>query len=326
VTSPGRLDLALPSGKPFDVVGVGVNAVNELLVVPRFPEPDSKTEAVAMTRQGGGVVATAMVACARLGLRAKYVGKVGADDLGALAGEALRKEGVDLEDLIVDPAEQTRLTFGLIEADSGRRTLVRAPGRPARLRPDELHRDAVTAGRLLHLDGYEGPAALQAARWAREAGVPVSLDAEEATESRDELLALADVLIVSHGFGQRLTGATRVTGILDALERRGPALVGVTLGGAGAAIRTRGRTVETPGFRVSVVDTTGAGDAFHGAFLVGLVRGWPLEETVMLANAVAALKCTRLGGQAGIPVLAEARAFLRDRGLEAVGGDATSDV
>ena len=326
MTGATRLDLALPTGKPFDVVGVGVNVVNELLVVPRFPEPDSKTEAVAVTRQGGGVVATAMVACARLGLRAKYVGKVGADDLGALAREALQKEGVDLEDLILDPAERTRLTFGLIEADSGRRTLVRAPGRPSRLRPDELHRDAVTAGRFLHLDGYEGPAALQAARWAREAGIPVSLDAEEATESPAELIALADVVIVSHRFGQRLTGATGVSGILDALERRGPALVGVTMGGAGAAIRTRGRTIEAPGFRVRVVDTTGAGDVFHGAFLVGLVRGFSLEEAIGLANAVAALKCTRLGGQAGIPTLAEARAFLRDHGLESASDDATAGV
>jgi sulfofructose kinase len=308
---PLRLDLALPGDRPFDVVGVGVNVVNELLVVPRFPEPDTKTDAVGVVRQGGGLVATAMVACARLGLRAKYIGKVGADELGSVSRETLRKEGIDVADVIVDPGQDTRLTFGLIERDSGRRTLIRAAMRPARLGAGELTRAAVTGGRLLHLDGYEGAAALQAARWARDAGIPVSLDAEEATECRDELLPLADILIVSHRFGRRLTGARRVPAILDALATLGPRLVGVTLGADGSVVRTRGRTVQAPGFAVEVVDTTGAGDVFHGAFLAGLAWDWPLAETLRFANAVAALKCTRLGGQAGIPSLAEARAFLR---------------
>lgn len=313
-----RLDLALPADKPFDVVGVGVNVVNELLVVPRFPEPDTKTDALAVVRQGGGVVATAMVACARLGLRAKYIGKVGADDLGPVSRETLGKEGIDVEDIVADPGEHTRLTFGLIERDSGRRTLIRAAMRPARLRAEELSRAAVTGGRILHLDGYEGPAALQAARWAREGGIPVSLDAEEATECRDELLPLADILIVSHRFGQRLTGADRVPAILDALESLGPRLVGVTLGAEGSVVRTRGRTVRAPGFAVDVADTTGAGDVFHGAFLAGVVWGWPLAETLRFANAVAALKCARLGGQAGIPSLAEARAFLQQTAREPI--------
>jgi sugar/nucleoside kinase (ribokinase family) len=315
------LNLAVPGAKPFDVVGVGVTVVNELFVVPRFPEPDTKIDALAVARQGGGVVATAMVTCARLGLRTKFVGKVGADDLGNLPRESLRKEGIDLADLIVDPTESTRLTFGLVERASGRRTLIRGAMTPARLRPEEVSAGAVTAGRLLHLDGYEGPAAVRAARWAREAGIVVSVDAEEATECRDELFALTDILVVSHRFGQRLAGVDRVASILDWLEGRGPALVGVTLGAGGAAVRHRGRTVEAPGFSVDVADTTGAGDVFHGAFLAGLLWGWPLGATLPFANAVAALKCRVLGGQAGIPSLAETRAFLAARGVEVPPGD-----
>ncbi len=316
-----RFDLTLPAGKPFDVVGLGVNVVNELLLVPRFPEPDTKTDALAVVRQGGGVVATAMVTAARLGLRAKYIGKVGADEHGALSRETLRKEGIDVAELVADPDQHTRLTFGLIERDTGRRTLIRAAMRPTRLRPEDLHPAGVTSGRILHLDGYEGPAALQAACWAREAGVPVSLDAEEATEEGERLFPLADILIVSHRFGQRLAGTERPAAILDALARFGPRLVGVTLGCEGSMIRADGRTVRAPGFPVEVADTTGAGDVFHGAFLAGILWGWPLAETLRFANAVAALKCTRLGGQAGIPSLAEARAFVeevvRGRSLDA---------
>jgi sugar/nucleoside kinase (ribokinase family) len=307
--------IELPTGKPFDVVGVGVTVVNELLVVARFPEPDAKVDALAVARQGGGVVATAMVTGARLGLRTKYVGKVGADEPGAFARDGLQKEGVDLADVVVDPGEQTRRTVGLVEQGSGRRTLVRATQQPARLRPEEVPAAAIRAGRILHLDGYEGPAALHAARMAREAGVPVSLDAEDATEGCAALLPFVDVLIVSHPFAARLTGVVRVPAILEGLAGLGPRIVGVTQGAQGCAIRAGGRTVEAPGFSVATLDTTGAGDVFHGAFLAGLVWGWPLPAGLALANAVAALKCTRLGGQAGIPSLADARAFLTARGV-----------
>jgi sugar/nucleoside kinase (ribokinase family) len=214
--------------------------MNHLFLLEGLPEPETKVGAVAATRQGGGVVATAMVTCARLGLRAAYVGKVGADALGREVGDELAREGVDVSGLVRDPAAPTRFTIGLVERGSGRRTLVRDAGRPARLEPGDLSPATATAGRVLHLDGYEGPAALRAARWAREAGIPVSLDAEEATECREELCRLADILIVSDPFAEMLTGATRLDAVLDGLAARGPALVGVTLGAGGAAVRHRG--------------------------------------------------------------------------------------
>jgi sugar/nucleoside kinase (ribokinase family) len=309
-----RIDLPLPADKPFDVVGLGVNVINYLFVVPRFPEPDSKIEASAVTERPGGVVATAMVASARLELRVKYVGKVGADDRGIAARKSLEQERVDVSDVIVDPTERTRLTVGLIEAASGRRTLIRDGERPARLRPEEVSRAVVTCGRILHLDGYEGPAAVQAAQWARAAGIPVSLDAEEATQRLEELLPLADILIVAHRFARQLTGMERVPAVLEGLARLGPEVVGVTLGADGSVVRYRGVTVHVPGFTVEVADTTGAGDVFHGAFLAGLVWGWPVAEVLRLANAVAALKCRKLGGRDGIPSLGEARAFVAAAG------------
>jgi len=298
----------------FDVVGLGVNVINHLYLLSRFPEPDSKVDPVAVAQRGGGVVATALVACARLGLRSKYLGKVGADEPGRLSRASLEREGIDVSALVVDPAEHTRVTLGLIEQGSGRRTLIRGMGPLVRLRRDEVSAEAVTAGRILHLDGYEGGAALSAARIAMEAGIPVSLDAEDATERREELVALTDVLIVSRDFGERLTGCSRAPAILDRLERLGPPLVGLTLGAEGAMVRFGGTTVHGPGFAVKAVDTTGAGDVFHGAFLAGLVWGWPLPEVLRLANAVAALKCRMLGGRARIPSLGEVRAFLRNTG------------
>ncbi|HYL82408.1 MAG TPA: PfkB family carbohydrate kinase, partial [Candidatus Acidoferrum sp.] len=155
---------------------------------------------------------------------------------------------------------------------------------------------------------------LQAARWAREAGIPVSLDAEDSTELREELFRFTDILIVSHPFSRELTGKTDLTDILRGLARLGPACVGVTLGDQGSALLHRQEIVEVPAFPVDVVDTTGAGDVFHGAFLYGLLQGWKAGDILLFANAVSALKCTRLGGRAGIPRPAEVRAFLDARG------------
>jgi sulfofructose kinase len=305
---------ALPTDARCDVVGVGINVVNYLYLLDSFPEPDSKVDPLDFTQQGGGLVATAMVACARLGLRTKYVGKVGKDEAGRWSCASLAQEQIDVADVVEDSHERTRITFGMIEKPTGRRTLIRNMPPLARLRPGEVPDAAVTSGRVLHLDGYEGPVAVWAARLARAAGIPVSLDAERATECRDELFPLADILIVGKDLGAEITGRAEIPGILDGLAAYGPQVVGVTSGAEGATVRHRGETVFVPGYRVPVVDTTGAGDVFHGAFVAGVVWGWPLQECVRLANAVAALKCRTLGGRAGIPSLADVRAFVRHTG------------
>jgi sugar/nucleoside kinase (ribokinase family) len=201
-----------------------------------------------------------------------------------------------------------------VEEGSGARTIVRQRDPRIWLRSDELDRAAVTSGRLLHLDGYEGDAALQAARWARDAGIPVLMDAEEPTERREELFRLTDVLIVGRRYGRLLTGTDDPRAILTGLAGLGPRVVGLTLGEAGSMLLHGGQLVEAPGFPVAVVDTTGAGDAFHGAFAYGLLQGWKARHILAFANAVSALKCTRLGGRTGIPSTDEVRAFLHARG------------
>ena len=309
-----RLDFSIPPNKPFDVVGVGINVIDYLFRVPRFPEPDTKSDATAVTTQGGGLTATAMVACARLGLRTRYIGKFGGDEIGRMAQEGLATEGLDLKCAVQVPHAPNRLCFVLVEEGTGHRTIIRHMDRRIWLRPEDLLREAVCSGRALHLDGYEGDAALQAARWAREAGIPVSLDAESFTERREELFRLTDILIVGERYGREVTGKEDVAGILEGLARPGPPCVGVTSGERGSALRYRGEIMRVPAFPVDVVDTTGAGDVFHGAFLYGLLRGWEARHILLFANAVSALKCTRLGGRIGIPRVDEVLEFLRQRG------------
>ena len=309
-----RIDLPIPCNKPLDVVGVGINVIDYLFRIPHFPEPNTKMDALGATIQGGGLTATAMVACARLGLSTRYIGKFGGNEIGRLARDELAAEGLDLAGSVIADGVPNRFCVVLVEEGSGHRTIVRQRDPRIWLRPEDLVRDMVCAGRTLHLDGHEGDAALQAARWAKDAGILVSVDAEEPTQYREELFALTDVLIVSRRFAHALTGKNSPADILRTLAGFGPGCVGLTQGEAGSALMYRGEIVEVPGFPVEVVDTTGAGDVFHGAFLYGVLQGWEAGDILRFANAVSALKCTCLGGRTGIPRLEEVRRFLGARG------------
>jgi sugar/nucleoside kinase (ribokinase family) len=311
-----RLDLPVPADKPFDVVGVGFNVIDYLFRIPRFPEPDTKFDCTGATIQGGGLTATAMVACVRLGLRTRYIGKFGSDQIGRLAREELAGEGLDLAASVIADGVPNRLCIVMVEEGTGRRTIMRHVDPRTVLRPEELSREAVCSGRALHLDGYEGDAAIQAARWAREAGMPVSLDAERFTQRREELFRLTDILIVAQRYGQEVTGRSGPAEILDGLHRLGPRVVGLTRGEHGSVLSVDGQRIEASGFPVDVVDTTGAGDVFHGAFVYGVLQGWEAGPILQFANAVSALKCTRLGGRTGIPSPSEVHTFLRARGVE----------
>lgn len=315
-----HLDFSIPQNKPFDVVGVGINVIDYLFRVPRFPEPDTKSDALAATTQGGGLTATAMVACARLGLRTRYIGKFGSDEIGRTARAELAAEGLELGACVEASGVPNRLCVVLVEESTGHRTIIRHMDRRMRLQAEDLTRETVCSGRVLHLDGYEGAAALQAARWAREAGIPVSVDAEQFTQRREELFRLTDVLIVAERYGREITGRADIPGILAGLARLGPRCVGVTSGERGATLRYRAETVHAPAFPVEAVDTTGAGDVFHGAFLYGLLQAWEARDILVFANAVSALKCTRLGGRTGIPRVPEVQDFLRARGQRPLAG------
>jgi sulfofructose kinase len=185
------------------------------------------------------------------------------------------------------------------------------------LQPEELDRDYMTSAEYLHLDGFHFAAAAQAARWMRAAGKKVVLDAAKTAGSiyprSRELVALADILICGSGFAPALTGMQGIWSAGRAALRCGPSIVVQTEGEEGCYTVTAEQKFHTPAFKVDVVDTTGAGDAFHGAYLVGLLKGWDLRRVAVFASAAAAIKCTRLGGRAGIPCFDEVIKFLEMR-------------
>jgi sulfofructose kinase len=309
---------AAPAPAPVDVVGLGSNALDLLGVIDGHPEPDTKAPLREFEVQGGGMVATAMVACARMGLRARYVGKFGDDYWARLSRRLLARDGVDVRHALRARGSVGHVSMMLIDARTGARTgFYRRPPAYA-IRPEELDRAVVTSGKLLHVDGVDAAAAAVAVRWARAAGRLVTMDGERIVEGIDAVWPAVDLLVGNPGFVARVTGRDGLEDGLRALADRGPARVAVTCGAEGALGLERGRVVPAPGFPVPVVDTNGAGDVFHGACAVGELRAWPLEWTLTFASAVAAMKCRVLGGRRGIPRLPEVAAFLAERGYGAL--------
>jgi sulfofructose kinase len=296
----------IPSGKVFDAVALGLNAVDHLIVVPHYPSFNSKVELLTHTLAPGGQCATAMVALARLGMRTRYIGKVGSDDLGQFQVRSLESEGVECSGVKVEDGAETQTAFILIDDASGERTIIWRRDERLMIEASEVDRGAVTAGRVLLLDGHNVAASIAAARYARQASIPTLLDIDNIYPGSDDLLPLIDFLISSASFPLRMTRESELQTALKKLsEMTGSLLVAATLGQDGVLPYFRGRFIHSPAFTVDCRDTTGAGDAFHGGFIYGLLEGLSVEETLRFANAVAALKCRAIGARTSLPTLEE---------------------
>jgi sulfofructose kinase len=312
-------EIVAPEARPFDVVGLGVNALDLIAVIDGFPQPDAKHMIDEVEIQGGGMTATAMVACARLGLRARYVGKVGSDLWSQLALRLLRQDHVDICGVMRVKDSPGHLSIVLTDRRSGQRALFARRPPAYEIAADEINRTTIQSGRLLHIDGVDVSAALRAIEWAREAGMTITMDGERIVPGIENVWPRVDLLVCNPRFLASETGTTDPEAGLRVLASRGPPRVAITLAEKGALGFVDGRFFRAPGFPVSpVVDTNGAGDVFHGACAVGELWGWPLDRTLMFANAVAAMKCRKLGGRAGIPTMTEVRAFLAANGHEAL--------
>ena len=303
--------IEIPAGKAFDAVALGLNAVDHLIVVPNFPEFNTKIPFISHTRAPGGQCATAMVTLARLGMRARYIGKVGSDDAGRLQIASIESEGVECSGVAVVEGAETQTAFIIIDQISGERTILWDRDERLTITADEVDRDAVTSGRVLHLDGHDVAASIAAAGYAREAGVPTVLDIDNAYPGYENLLPHIDFIICSSTFTERVTGESELrTGLRKLAEVSRSPFVAATTGRDGALAYFREQYIHSPAFEIECRDTTGAGDAFHGGFIYGLLAGFGVEETLRFSNAVAALNCRSVGARTALPTLDEVHALL----------------
>ncbi len=310
-----KFSLTLPDDRQFDVIGFGLNAVDHLVTIPRFPHFNTKVRLTDHQQMPGGQVSSAMVGAQRLGLRTCYVGKVGYDNEGRMLIESLQQEGVDCTGVMIAVGAKTQGAVIIIEQFSGERTILWYHDDGTRIPPQELKRELITRGRVLHLDGFDTEAAIQAAQWAHEAGMPVTIDLDTVYPGIDELLPKVDCLITSQGLSNELTGTMDEREALRKLHQRyGCYLVAMTQGSRGALAFVEQQFIASSAFRPPVLkDTTGAGDAFRAGFIYGLCQGLSIEETMRAANAVAALQCREMGARDGLPSELELGRFLENQ-------------
>jgi sugar/nucleoside kinase (ribokinase family) len=298
----------------IDVLGLGAVAVDDLYYLNEFPRPDSKVRVVSSERQAGGLTGTALVAAVRLGCSAAYAGTLGEDDLSRFITEGLQSEGVSTEWVVRRQGARPYRSAIIVDMKTKSRTILSCTdgviGADGALPEGSL----ILSSRVLFVDHSGLQGMLRAARIARRAGIPVVGDFEHHHPGPfDELFALTDHLVLPIEFARLLTGAEDGRRAAEALWNETRAVVVVTMGAEGCwhvSAEHPGSARHQPAFRVDVVDTTGCGDVFHGAYAACLSRGMGVTERVRVASAAAAIKATRPGGQKGIPSRAEVDEFL----------------
>ena len=306
----------------FDVLGVGQNSLDRVVFVDGPPSDPEAPEAPDGLELPGGQVATAVLACARLGLRTAYVGAVGDDGAAEVVLEPLRRAGVDLSGVRTIPGARTRSALISVERQSGERHV--RPRRDPRLvlAPEAIDAAQLAAARAVHLDAEHPQAAIRAAGLARAAGAAVLLDLDQPGRELEDLLAMADFPIVSERFAEWISGMGSAERGLSELVARGARLAVVTLGPRGALAQGArdAEPLRSEAFRVEARDTTGAGDVFHAAFAFGLLQGWGRLRVLRAANAAAALCCRAVGAQGALPSRTELETFLAAEAARDGGG------
>ncbi|MDF1554024.1 MAG: PfkB family carbohydrate kinase [Deferrisomatales bacterium] len=280
----------------LDVLCVGRACVDEILEVAEFPAEDSKVPALARLREGGGQASTAACLIAHLGGRAGFVGRTGDDAPGAFARRRMAAFGVDLS-LLPPPRGATPAATCIVSRASGSRTIVYEKLSATPLAWDDLQPALEARPRSVLVDPQAEALLPPLIEACRARGIPLVADAERAPPGWEQTWGQVDVLAASHGFLAQAVPGSAPSAALAEIDRHGPGWSCVTLGPQGFLVRLGGATHSVPAVAVPVRDTTGAGDAFHGALALALARGSEPLAAARFATAVASLSCRGLGGR-----------------------------
>lgn len=299
------------------ILGMGGISYDMVSVLPEMPTWEATEYIQEYEVQQGGMVATAMVAASKLGAEVEYIGGIGNDFQASVMRDNFKKYNVRCERMIVTQGGITPFTFVLVDQKSGRRCLIHKKGVQERAFLTDLPIDLEGVGFLL-LDGFYFETALHLAREARKRGLisVCDLSARNADERLPEFLKLIDYPVLSEVFlAHYFPGKEPLIAAKDLLSENNRAIV-VTRGETGSWIISKDNLEHIPAFKIKPVDTTGAGDVFHGAFIFSLWKGYGIREAVIFSSAVSALKCQKIGGQAGIPTFEETQQFILSRSPE----------
>ncbi len=303
--------------KNIDIIGLGEVVVDWVAEVPHFPKPDEKIDAINETYFAGGVTANYLVAVSRLGGIPGFIGAVGEDSYGDFLLEDFKKENVNTSFTLKKKGKSTPINF--IFVAQGEKTIIQSPDMSkTKLDIEDINEDFISKAKLLHTTMIHSELSKKAIDIAKKHGVKVSIDLEAQIANRGwdalkDMLLKADVLLPNKEGAKTITNSKSPREAAKILVDKGIPLVIITMGSGGVLITTKSVQKEVPAYNVdSVVDTTGAGDTFNGAFSIAYwIKGWDLDKSCRYANAAAALKIKKLGARTGMPTSNELLKFLK---------------
>ena len=281
------------------VFGIGQCSLDYIGLIATYPPPDVKCEFSNLVVQGGGPVATALVALRRWGVDTCLAGVVGDDDFGRQITGFLQAEGIDASGIKIRPLQHSQFAFIVSEPAPARRTIFwqRPTGTP--LHPDEISVGTLQKCQALHIDGLFHEASVYACRKAKAAGIPVILDAGTLRDGMLEIVQISDCVFASEVFSKAFAETHEET--CRKLTGLGVRWAGVTLGDKGSLALIDGHWIRKEAYRVDAIDTTGCGDVFHAGLTYGIVQGWDAETSIDLGTWAAAEVARQIGGRSGIP-------------------------
>ena len=295
------------------VVGIGSALFDILMTADGFPKEDTKLQGKDTKIQCGGPCATALVAMSKLGIQSEYMGTLGDDMYGSFIRGEFQKYGVACDQVRTVAGTQSFHSFVLLNLQNTSRTCIWSKGTVPAPQPGDIDLETLKHAKYLHLDGHQLDAAIYAAQKAHEYGVKVSHDAGGTYPGIERLLPYDDVLIPSEEFSLKITGSAAAADAAAKLyEAYHPETLIITQGSRGGFIWQDGRELRYPVFPVDAVDSNGAGDTFHGAFVAARIKGMDVYDAACFASATSALKCTRFGAQQGIPHFDEVKEFMKN--------------
>ncbi len=313
-------NLNMDRSSKFDIIGIGVSALDFLYIVDRFPAGNTVQQAVESKIQGGGPVATAMVAAAKLGARTAMVDVLGDDICGDMIIREFRDHGVSTEFLSIADGEESSIASVMVNRDNGERSIVFTPGSASEIPVMDIPPEILCGTKIIHINGRHINSCLRICETADEYEVKISFDggAGRYREELDRFIPLTDIFIAAKNFTDSFTGETDIKWAAEYILNKGPELVVITDGINGSWIYTEaGESFHQPAYIIdNVIDTTGCGDCYHGAFLYCLINELDLKEAASFASAAASLNTQALGGRTALPDACDVNKFLEDQKIE----------
>ncbi|MCP4704841.1 MAG: hypothetical protein GY865_09550 [candidate division Zixibacteria bacterium] len=295
--------------KLFDCLGLGIAPVDILMQLKDYPKAGGKADAEKTTIQGGGPIPTAMVTLSRLGKKPALLSAVGDDVFGKFAIDELKNEKVD-SSLIVLKKKPSAFAVGWVEKKSGRRSIVL--DMDIAVNPNDIKINKLPKVRSIHIDGRYMPACLKLARWAKKHKVPIFMDVGSIRNDVSALFPLVDHLICSDDFALPYTKTKNVKSAIEKLLNICNGTIVVTSGTKGSiGFEENTGFARQKAFKVNAIDTTGAGDVYHGAYIFGFLSGMSLKDRMRTASAASAIKCTKPGGRTAIPTYNQIKNFIK---------------